>query len=89
MLYFALVSVIIFSAVISPAIGFLVYQASNRFFKSTLIQHSLGIAATVLVCCFLTNLLLFGIWYYYVIVISLGVILYIVFIKSSMNMKQR
>ena len=87
MIYFTLFSIIIFSAVMSPVIGFLFYQAGNRFFPSMLIQHFFGIGATVLMGYFLTKLLLFGIWYYYVIVISLGIILYIVFIKSSMNIK--
>lgn len=89
LIYFTIFSVFVFSVVMSAIVGFLVYQTGYRFLPSTVIRHILGIGVAVLIGCLMTKLLLFRIWYFYVVVIGVAIILYIVFIKSSINTEQR
>ncbi|WP_153732768.1 hypothetical protein [Sporosarcina obsidiansis] len=82
-IYFTTFSVIVFSAIISAVVGFLVYQAGGRFLPSSVIRHIVGGGTTVLTGCFITTLLHLEIWYVYTAVIVSAVIIYTVSIVSS------
>lgn len=82
-IYLQIFLLFVFSVVMSAAIGFLIYLAGDKISPSNVIRHTLGVGASVLTGYFITELLIFsGIWYYYVATIVLGVLLYVLFVKS-------
>ena len=82
LIYLTIFFVFVFAVVMSAAIGLLFYEASDKFLPSTVIRHILGVGASVLISCLITALLLFGVWYFYMATIGVGIMLYVLFVVS-------
>ena len=81
LIYLTFYSVFVFAMVMSAAIGYVLYLAIDKFLPSTAIRHILGVVASVFTSYLITELLLSGVWYFYVITIGGGVMLYVWFVK--------
>lgn len=84
-MYLTLISVFLFSVVMSAIIGFVIQLVINSLITSKATSPLVGAGVSVLTISFLNTLLLFGIWYVYALGIVLTLGLYYVLLQSSMN----
>lgn len=84
-MYLTLISVFLFSVVMSAVIGFVIQLVINSLITSKATSPLVGAGVSILTISFMITLLLFGIWYVYALGIVLTLSLYYVLLQSSMN----
>lgn len=82
-MYLTLISVFIFSVVMSAVIGYLLQAVINSLLTSRDTTPLIGAGISILVVCLLIKLFLFGIWYVYAASIIAALGLYFVLLRSS------
>ena len=80
--YLPFFSLLIFTAVISAVVGFLFHDLTTKLLRSNVSRFIAGAGVSMLVGGFITKLLRFDNWYYYLATISLTFVLYVISIRS-------